>query len=176
MTKFYLYTRLINRIKQLVAIITSFAMAATFFASHVSLTASTNQMSSSLLLLYLNYSKPSCPNAAIIPQNLAFKRKWRIKAIWKVPVSLCIFQRKSDSIFGTFYCDSLRAHRFQTSITSFFMGIWVSNYSPFHGFWQSFISIEVCRDCIPALASSCKKQLMGFFVWLLFFLKVKHIS
>ena len=44
------------------------------------------------------------------------------------------------------------------------------------GFWQSFISIEVCRDCIPALASSCKKQLMGFFVCLLFFLKVKRIS
>ena len=50
------------------------------------------------------------------------------------------------------------------------------NYSPFHGFWQIFISIEVCRDCIPALASSCKKQLTGFFVCLLFFLKVKHIS
>ena len=42
-----------------------------------------------------------------------------------------------------------------------------SNYSLFHGFWQSFISIEVCRDCIPALASSCKKQLKGFFVCLL---------
>ena len=49
-------------------------------------------------------------------------------------------------------------------------------YSPFHGFWQSFILIEVCRDCILALASSCKKQLTGFFVCLLFFLKVKHIS
>ena len=32
-------------------------------------------------------------------------------------------------------------------------------YSPFHRLWQSFISIEVCRDCIPAIASSCKKQL-----------------
>ena len=40
----------------------------------------------------------------------------------------------------------------------------------------SFISIEVCRDCILALAPSSKKQLMGFFVCLLFFLKVKHIS
>ena len=40
----------------------------------------------------------------------------------------------------------------------------------------SFISIEVCRDCIPVLASSCKKQLTGFFVCLLFFLKVKRIS
>ena len=49
-------------------------------------------------------------------------------------------------------------------------------YSLSPGFWQSFISIEVCRDCIPALASSCKKQLMGFFVCLLFFLKVKRIS
>ena len=39
-----------------------------------------------------------------------------------------------------------------------------------------FQSIEVCRDCTPALASSCKKQLTGFFVCLLFFLKVKHIS
>ena len=49
-------------------------------------------------------------------------------------------------------------------------------YSKFDGFWQSYISIEVCRDCILALASSCKKQLTGFFVCLLFFLKVKHIS
>ena len=49
-------------------------------------------------------------------------------------------------------------------------------YSLSPGFWQSFISIEVCRDCIPALASSCKKQLTGFFVCLLFFLKVKRIS
>ena len=50
------------------------------------------------------------------------------------------------------------------------------NYSLSPGFWQSFISIEVCRECIPALASSCKKQLTGFFVCLLFFLKVKRIS
>ena len=50
------------------------------------------------------------------------------------------------------------------------------NYSLSPGFWQSFISIEVCRDCIPALASSCKKQLTGFFVCLLFFFKVKRIS
>ena len=49
-------------------------------------------------------------------------------------------------------------------------------YSLSPGFWQSFISIKVCRDCIPALASSCKKQLTGFFVCLLFFLKVKRIS
>ena len=49
-------------------------------------------------------------------------------------------------------------------------------YSLSPGFWQSFISIEVCRDCIPTLASSCKKQLTGFFVCLLFFLKVKRIS
>ena len=50
------------------------------------------------------------------------------------------------------------------------------NYSLSPWFWQSFISIEVCRDCIPALASSCKKQLTGFFACLLFFLKVKRIS
>ena len=50
------------------------------------------------------------------------------------------------------------------------------NYRLSPGFWQSFISIEVCRDCIPALASSYKKQLTGFFVCLLFFLKVKRIS
>ena len=50
------------------------------------------------------------------------------------------------------------------------------DYSLSPGFWQSFISIEVCRDCMPALASSCKKQLTGFFVCLLFFLKVKRIS
>ena len=49
-------------------------------------------------------------------------------------------------------------------------------YSLSPGFWQSFISIEVCRDCIPALASSCKKQLTGFFACLLFFLKIKRIS
>ena len=49
-------------------------------------------------------------------------------------------------------------------------------YSLSPGFWRSFISIEVCRDRIPALASSCKKQLTGFFVCLLFFLKVKRIS
>ena len=51
----------------------------------------------------------------------------------------------------------------------------LATYSPFHGFWKSFISIEVRRDCILALASSCKKELKGFFVCLLFFLKVKHI-
>ena len=50
------------------------------------------------------------------------------------------------------------------------------DYSLSPGAWQSFISIEVCRDCIPALASSCKKQLTRFFVCLLFFLKVKRIS
>ena len=50
------------------------------------------------------------------------------------------------------------------------------NYSLSPGFWQSFISIEVFRDCISELASSCKKQLTGFFVCLLFFLNVKRIS
>ena len=54
--------------------------------------------------------------------------------------------------------------------------VFLESYSLSPGFWQSFISIEVCRDCIPTLASSCKKQLTGFFVCLLFFLKVKRIS
>ena len=31
-------------------------------------------------------------------------------------------------------------------------------YSPFHGFWQSSISIEVCRDCIPALHHPAKNN------------------
>ena len=55
-------------------------------------------------------------------------------------------------------------------------GIIYPVYSLSDGFWQSFISIEVCRDRKPALASSCKKRLTGFFVCLLFFLKVKHIT
>ena len=46
--------------------------------------------------------------------------------------------------------------------------------SPFPDIWQSFITIEVCGDRIPAHASSCKKRLTDFFVHLLFFLKVKH--
>ena len=31
--------------------------------------------------------------------------------------------------------------------------------SPFPSVWQSFITIQVCRDHIPGLESSCKKQL-----------------
>ena len=46
-------------------------------------------------------------------------------------------------------------------------------YSLFHGFWQRFISIEACRDCIPALASSCKKTIDGFLCLLIVFLKSK---
>ena len=46
-------------------------------------------------------------------------------------------------------------------------------YSLSPGFWQSFISIEVCRDCIPALASSCKKRINGFLCLLIVFLKSK---
>ena len=49
-------------------------------------------------------------------------------------------------------------------------------YSLSPGFWQSFVTIGVHKDHIPALARFCKKQLTGFFVCLLFFLKVKHIS
>ena len=36
----------------------------------------------------------------------------------------------------------------------------------------SFISIEVCRGSIPALASSCKKRLTVFFCLLIVFLKI----
>ena len=48
------------------------------------------------------------------------------------------------------------------------------NYSLSLGFWQSFVTIGVHKDHIPALARFCKKQLMGFFVRLLFFVKCKH--
>ena len=46
-------------------------------------------------------------------------------------------------------------------------------YSLSPGFWQSFISIEVCRDCILALASSCKKTINGFLCLVIVFLKSK---
>ena len=46
-------------------------------------------------------------------------------------------------------------------------------YSLSPGFWQSFISIEVCGDCIPALASSCKKTINGFLCLLIVFIKSK---
>ena len=53
----------------------------------------------------------------------------------------------------------------------------INNFqSPFPGIWQSFITIQVCRDSIPALAPSYKNQLTGFFVCLFFFLKVKQIN
>ena len=47
-------------------------------------------------------------------------------------------------------------------------------YSMSPGFWQSFVTIGVHKDHIPALARFCKKQLTGFFVRLLFFVKCKH--
>ena len=49
-----------------------------------------------------------------------------------------------------------------------------SSYSLSPGFWQSFVTIGVHKDHIPALARFCKKQLTGFFVRLLFFVKCKH--
>ena len=49
-----------------------------------------------------------------------------------------------------------------------------ANYSLSPGFWQSFVTIGVHKDHIPALARFCKKQLTGFFVRLLFFVKCKH--
>ena len=69
---------------------------------------------------------------------------------------------------------------FRFNATSGSLGFWrigpsnCLNYSLSPGFWQSFISMEVCRDCIPALASSCKKQLInGFLNLLIVFLKSK---
>ena len=52
--------------------------------------------------------------------------------------------------------------------------LFLSDYSLSPGFWQSFVTIGVHKDHIPALARFCKKQLMGFFVRLLFFVKCKH--
>ena len=46
-------------------------------------------------------------------------------------------------------------------------------YSPFHGFLAEFYSIEVCKDCIPTLASSCKKTVNRFLCLLIVFLKSK---
>ena len=49
----------------------------------------------------------------------------------------------------------------------------LAKYSLSPGFWQSFISIEVCKDCTPALASSFKKTINGFLCLLIVFLKSK---
>ena len=49
----------------------------------------------------------------------------------------------------------------------------LTDYSLSPGFWQSFISIEVCRDCIPAPASSCKKTINGFLCLLIVSFKSK---
>ena len=59
------------------------------------------------------------------------------------------------------------------------MGLKISDliylsYSLSPGFWQSFVTIGVHKDHIPALARFCQKQLTGFFVRLLFFVKCKH--
>ena len=50
----------------------------------------------------------------------------------------------------------------------------ISVYSLSPEFWQSFVTIGVHKDHIPALVRFCKKQLTGFFVRLLFFVKCKH--
>ena len=68
---------------------------------------------------------------------------------------LCINTNKLSSIFLKIKCNSL------------------PYCSPFHEFWQSFISIEVCRDCITALTSFCKKTIDGFLCLLIVFLKSK---
>ena len=54
------------------------------------------------------------------------------------------------------------------------IAIFTVTYSLSPGFWQSFVTIGVHKDHIPALARFCKKQLTGFFVHLLFFVKCKH--
>ena len=86
------------------------------------------------------------------------------------------FRYAPQNIHGHFQSYFQNDYTQSSEATFAFYCIKLSHYSLSPGFWQSFISIEVCRDCIPALASSCKKQLTGFFVCLLFFLKVKRIS
>ena len=55
------------------------------------------------------------------------------------------------------------------------LGNWgVRVYSLSPGFWQSFVTIGVHKDHLPALARFCKKQLTSFFVRLLFFVKCNH--
>ena len=74
-----------------------------------------------------------------------------------------------------------------SSYISFSYRIGTNRYLKQYIFWcvclqsVSWILAEFCynrshKDHIPALARFCKKQLTGFFVCLLFFLKVKHIS
>ena len=75
--KNYLYRRSINRIKQQRVSCRSdnrFVETKTF-TSPVSLTESVNKIPSSENLLYLNYLQECYQNAAIIPQNLAFKQE-----------------------------------------------------------------------------------------------------
>ena len=87
-------------------------------------------------------------------------------------------QIEAISVRSNFHVNSSAQFTFRTWMRPSFKGsvnmdlyedVDEDDYSLSPGFWQSFISIEVCRDCIPALASSCKKQLTGFFVCLLFF-------
>ena len=81
-----------------------------------------------------------------------------------------------DSKFGQFIKTQNHPLHICRPLSKIWGGFLVTK-SLLNGVWQSFITIEVwCEDCIPALASSCKKQLTGFSVRLFFFLKVKHIS
>ena len=55
----------------------------------------------------------------------------------------------SELVREYFLC---KAHEVPHGKILLISGCFERDYSPFHGFWQSFISIEVCRDCIPTLA------------------------
>ena len=92
-------------------------------------------------------------------------------------VSCCIRDEENfEHIFKRYDKSICPFNTLSVTIVFFFLlvlGMAVVYCSPFPGVWQSFITIKVCRDCIPTLAPFCKKQLIGFFVHLLFFIKVK---
>ena len=131
------------------------------------------------IMYHFEASDSEIPNIICFPKHLNFTK---IKAIMYFTKFLNAFVKLRNFNFS-----QNKLYIWDLQIICFKM-IWtlrkipfptmksMSYYSLSPGFWQRFISIEVCRDCIPALASSCKKQLTGFFVCLLFFLKVKRIS
>ena len=56
-------------------------------------------------------------------------------------------------------------------------GIKYPNLSPFHGLWQFYLnSYRGLQRQKTATCTILQKQLTGFFVCLLFFLKVKYIN
>ena len=109
----------------------------------------------------------------IIKRKISRKRKTRETAFEVTKTRTKVNKRRTKCIISEKEC---KQKDFVSLANSSTVPKNVKSYSLSPEFWQSFISIEVCRDCIPALASSCKKQLKGFFVCLLFFLKVKRIS